>query len=117
MLRLPPGSFVESGRGFSPLSITHYEGPFMKAKTSRRDFLKQTSLAGVGFWVAGGLTLADSKSPNEKLNIACIGVGGKGDGDTDQAAQCGNIVALCDIDDHHLEAKASKFPHAKKYND
>jgi predicted dehydrogenase len=98
----------------------------MKAKTSRRDFLKQTSLAGVGFWVAGGLSLADSKSPNEKLNIACIGVGGKGSSDTDQAAQCGNIVALCDIDDNTLNAKAEettkdkkakKFPHAKKYND
>jgi len=89
----------------------------MRTKTSRRDFLKQTSLAGVGFWVAGGLVLADSKSPNEKINIACIGVGGKGDSDTDQAGNHGNIVALCDIDDHHLEAKASKFPHAKKYND
>jgi predicted dehydrogenase len=89
----------------------------MKAKTSRRDFLKQTSLAGVGFWVAGGLTLADSKSPNGKLNFACVGVGGKGDSDTDQAGECGNIVALCDIDDHHLEAKAQKFPNAKKYND
>ena len=89
----------------------------MKTKTSRRDFLKQTSLAGMGFWVAGGLTLADSKSPNEKINIACIGVGGKGDSDTDQAGNHGNIVALCDIDDHHLEAKASKFPNAKKYND
>jgi predicted dehydrogenase len=89
----------------------------MKTKTSRRDFLKQTSLAGVGFWVAGGLALADSKSPNEKINIACIGVGGKGDSDTDQAGHYGNIVALCDIDDNYLDHKATTFPHAKKYND
>jgi len=100
----------------------------MKAKTSRRDFLKQTSLAGIGFWVAGGTSLADVRkaSPNEKLNIACIGVGGKGSSDTDQAAHFGNIVALCDIDDNTLNAKAEettkekktkKFPHAKKYND
>lgn len=89
----------------------------MKAKTSRRDFLKQTSLAGVGFWVAGGIALADTKSANEKINIACIGVGGKGSSDTDQAGQFANIVALCDIDDNYLEAKAKKFPHAKKYND
>src|SRR5438876_10022579 len=91
----------------------------MKAKTSRRDFLKQTSLAGVGFWVAGGISLADVRraSPNEKLNIACIGVGGKGSSDTDQAAHYGNIVALCDCDDQPLEKKAEKFPKAKKYND
>src|SRR5262249_52630169 len=82
--------------------------------------------AGVGFWVAGGIALADSKSPNEKLNFACIGVGGKGSSDTDHVGQLGNVVALCDIDDNTLNAKAEetskdkktkKFPHAKKYND
>ena len=31
------------------------------------------------------------------LNIACIGVGGKGD--TQQAAHFGKIVAVCDIDE------------------
>src|SRR6185369_2689019 len=53
----------------------------------------------------------------EQLNIACIGVGGKGSSDTDHAGNHGNIVALCDIDDQHLDAKASKFPQAKKFND
>jgi predicted dehydrogenase len=89
----------------------------MTRRSNRRQFLKNTTLAGVGFWAAGGLAVADSKSANEKLNIACIGVGGKGDSDTDQAAHHGNIVALCDIDDETLDKKASKFPMAKKYND
>ena len=89
----------------------------MQRRTNRREFLKQTSLAGAGFWVAGGIALAESKSANEKLNIACIGVGGKGSSDTDQAALVGNIVALCDIDDKHLEPKVKKFPEAKVYND
>jgi predicted dehydrogenase len=84
------------------------------SRTNRRDFLKQTALAGVGFWVAGGL---EAKDTNGKINIACIGVGGKGSSDTDQAGEVGNIVALCDIDDHTLERKAKKFPEAKKYND
>src|SRR4029077_13857788 len=48
---------------------------------------------------------------------ACIGVGGKGGGDTRQAGHFGNIVALCDVDDNHLNAMASIFPYAKKYND
>jgi predicted dehydrogenase len=89
----------------------------MRDRTNRRDFLKQTGLAGLGFWAAGGIALADSKSPNEKINIACVGVGGKGSSDTDQAGQFGNIVALCDIDDNQLNAKAKRFPNAKKYND
>ena len=53
----------------------------MPGKTNRREFLKTSALAGAGFWVAGGLQAAESKSPSEKLNIACIGVGGKGDSD------------------------------------
>src|SRR5262245_24723610 len=89
----------------------------MSRRTSRRQFLQQTALAGVGFWAAGGLARAESKSPGEKLHIACVGVGGKGSSDTDQAGQVGTIVALCDIDDNTLGRKADKFPHAKKYND
>jgi predicted dehydrogenase len=89
----------------------------MKRRTNRRDFLKETTLAGVGFWVAGGITLADSKSANDKLSIACIGVGGKGDSDTQQAGNHGNIVALCDIDDNPLNKMAENFPKAKKYHD
>jgi predicted dehydrogenase len=89
----------------------------LERQNDRREFLKDTTLAGVGFWVAGGIALADSKSPNEKLNFACIGVGGKGSGDTDQVGRLGNVVAICDIDDNTLNAKAQRFPNAKKYND
>jgi predicted dehydrogenase len=89
----------------------------MSRRTNRRQFIQQTGLAGLGFWVAGGLTRTFSRSPNEKLNIAGIGVGGKGSGDIDQAGQLGNVVALCDIDDKTLGKKAEKFPNAKKFND
>jgi predicted dehydrogenase len=87
-------------------------------RRTRRQFLRDTGLAGVGFWVAGGLSLAaDKDSPNGRLHIACIGVGGKGGSDTSQAGRVGTVVALCDIDDHTLDAKAKEFPKAKKYND
>jgi predicted dehydrogenase len=91
----------------------------MGRRNSRRDFLKQSSLASVGFWVAGGLTRADTKkaSPLERVNVACIGVGGKGDSDSSQAGVAGNVVAICDIDDTTLGAKAKEFPSAKKFND
>src|SRR5207247_6704 len=56
-------------------------------------------------------------SANEKVNIACIGVGGKGDSDASDAGQVGNVVAICDIDDNSLNRKAQQFGKAKKYND
>ncbi len=89
----------------------------MGHSTSRRGFLKQSALAGAGFWAAGGISLADSKSANEKLNIACIGVGGKGDGDSRHAGQFGNIIAICDVNVPHLDKKSTQFPEAKKFVD
>jgi predicted dehydrogenase len=98
----------------------------MSRRSTRRQFIRDTGLAGIGFWVAGGMTLGARKGANEKLNIACIGVGGKGSSDVDGAAKVGNIVALCDIDDNHLNGKANQetklskkrpYAEAKKYND
>ncbi|MSR65880.1 MAG: Gfo/Idh/MocA family oxidoreductase [Pedosphaera sp.] len=54
---------------------------------------------------------------NERLRIAGIGVGGKGSSDIDQAGQFGDVVALCDADSRHLDAKAVKFATAKKFSD
>lgn len=55
---------------------------------------------------------------NSRINVACIGVGGKGDSDVNDAAKCGgNIVALCDVDARFLDKKAAQFPEAKKYVD
>ena len=90
------------------------------AGVNRRQFLATTAAAAAGFWIAGCQTNAQqarSRSPNEKLNIACIGVHGKGDSDSDHAGALGNIVALCDIDDDFLGKKGEKFPSAKRYND
>lgn len=88
-----------------------------RRKQSRREFLQTTAASGLGFWVAGGLTLADSKSPNDKVSFACIGVGGKGGSDTDHVGRLGNMVALCDCDDNSLNRMAERFPKAKKFND
>lgn len=89
----------------------------MSRRISRRRFLGTTAATGAGFWIAGNVGPVRAASANEKVNIACIGVGGKGSSDTDQAGAVGNIVALCDIDDKHLDPKAAKFPSAKKFHD
>ena len=46
----------------------------MSWRANRREFLKSSALAGVGFWVAGSSAAGQSRSPNEKLNIGIIGV-------------------------------------------
>ncbi|MEX2118677.1 MAG: Gfo/Idh/MocA family oxidoreductase [Pirellulales bacterium] len=89
----------------------------MPHQTSRRHFLKATAATGVGFWVAGGLRADESKSPNERIRFACIGVGGKGSSDSEDAGRFGDVVAICDIDEQKLDAAAIKFPQAKKYFD
>lgn len=89
----------------------------MGQKTTRRDFLKQSTALGTAFWVTGAPAWADSKSPVERLNFACIGVEGKGSSDTDDAGHFGNIVALCDVDERRLSKKATRFPKAKKFTD
>jgi predicted dehydrogenase len=89
----------------------------MTSAQNRREFLKATTAASVGAWIVGTDLLADDKSPNDQISIASIGVGGKGSSDCDHASQSGNIVAICDIDDNHLNAKAEKFPKARKFND
>jgi predicted dehydrogenase len=88
----------------------------MSEQSNRRDFLKQSALAGIGFWAAGGLSLAASKAANEQINFACIGVGGKGDSDASQVAKLGNVVAICDIDEKTLNKKAEE-KEKEKYKD
>jgi predicted dehydrogenase len=86
-------------------------------KQQRREFIKTAASAGLGFWVAGEIRAAEKKSANEEIRFGCIGIGGKGEGDTADAARSGKVVAICDIDDQRLAKAAQKYPAAKKFND
>lgn len=90
----------------------------MASKIHRRRFLQTGAAVTTGFWV-GGLAQesAVARSANDKINFAGIGVGGKGSSDIDQCEPFGNIVAICDVDENALNAKARKFPNAKKFTD
>ena len=84
------------------------------SRISRRYFMMGTA-ATVGTLAASRRARAQT-SPNEKLNIAGIGVGGMGGVDIDNLSNQ-NIVALCDVDDAHAAHTFEKFPNAKKYRD
>src|SRR5579871_3144147 len=92
-----------------------------KKRFSRRDFVKTSAAAGAGFagyWVAGGVKAIDSKSPNEQVQFACIGISGKGDSDSNDARSHGKVVAICDVDDGKLnDAEKKRFKGAAKFND
>jgi len=54
--------------------------------------------------------------PNEKINIAGIGVGGQGGSDI-RAVGGENVVALCDVDTRRAADSFKRFPKAKQYRD
>jgi predicted dehydrogenase len=82
---------------------------------SRRAFLQSSALAA-GTAAAGFPFFARGASPNEKLNIAVIGAGGRGGGNL-EAVSSENIVALCDVNAKALAAAAVKFPKARLITD
>jgi predicted dehydrogenase len=86
----------------------------------RRDFFKHTALASAGSLTMSSSARAariDPPTAKKRVRFACIGVGGKGDSDTNDAGEHGEIVALCDIDQKVLDEKGKKYPKAKKYFD
>jgi predicted dehydrogenase len=84
----------------------------------RRKFLGQTAALGAiasGFHL-GVSTASESKSPQEKLNLAVIGAANKGWHNVQQLTDQ-NIVALCDVDANYLAKAATSFPQARQYRD
>jgi len=88
---------------------------------SRRHFFYGTLLAGAipsgGFGSTPSLKALGYKSPNEKLNIASIGAGGKAESDIRGCSPTENIVALCDVDDKQAARIYRQFEKPPKYKD
>ena len=88
---------------------------------SRRHFFFGSLLAGAvparGFSSSGSLKTLGYKSPNEKLNIASIGAGGKAASDIRGCAPTENIVALCDVNENQSAGIFKQFEKATKYKD
>ena len=67
----------------------------------RRDFLKGV-LAASAVGVAPFNILKAGPSPNGKLNIAGIGIGGQGSGNLSYLTRSNNVIALCDVDEERF---------------
>ena len=85
---------------------------------SRRQFMGGAALASAAFMVVPSrvLGLGGATSPNEKLNIAGIGIGGQGGYVLSQLTS-ENIVALCDVDSAHAGGVFRRYAQAKVYQD
>src|SRR6476469_5288011 len=92
----------------------------MKEKSSRRKFIKNVSLAGGGFFIVPRHVLGRGFiAPSDKLNVAGIGAGGKGEDDLSEFAKSPkvNIVAMCDVDDRQAVNSRKNFAKANYYKD
>jgi hypothetical protein len=92
----------------------------MSSGISRRHFFFGTLLAGVipraGFGTVPSLKALGYQSPNEKLNIAGIGAGGRA-GQVLGALTSENIVALADVDWARAAEGFKRWETATKYKD
>lgn len=88
----------------------------MKQQITRRTMLQTSALAGAGFWLGTESSSRADQSPNEKLNLAFIGIGGRGSANLN-GLKSQNVVALCDVDDKRAGGAYKKFPLAKKFYD
>jgi predicted dehydrogenase len=86
-------------------------------RLSRRDFMGAAAAAAaftlVPRHVLGG---PGNTPPSEKLNIAGVGIGGKGK-DNIGACESENIVALCDVDWAYSGSVFKKYPKARQWKD
>lgn len=102
--------------GFFSLAAGRRRFVMSDSRIERRTFLKQSAVIGAGLVIGKAGILRAGNSPNEKLNIAVIGVGGRGGANMNDVAG-ENIVALCDVNGKNLASAAKRFPDAKTYVD
>lgn len=99
----------------------------MKKRTSRRKFIRNSSLSIGGIMIVprdilGGVGYT---AANDRLNLAAVGAGGKGASDIRDAAGFNrltqkskeNVVALCDVSSKEAENTFKMFPKASRYED
>jgi predicted dehydrogenase len=86
-----------------------------RQRITRRRFLWTSAAFGTAVIAAPAFLRA--KSPNDKLNVALIGVGGQGGYQLDDAKRLENVVAICDIDENILDGVGQSLPQAKRYFD
>ena len=71
---------------------------------TRRRFLRHSAFAGGSILILKTARSVWSAQANEKLNVALVGVGGRGEWFVDTIPKLENVVDLCDVNAKKLEA-------------
>ena len=91
----------------------------MANKISRRDFLRKSGIGLAAMTVVPNVVLGKSHghtAPSDKLNIAGVGVGGRGAAVL-KGLESQNIVALCDTDWQYAKNTFARYPGARRFWD
>jgi predicted dehydrogenase len=83
---------------------------------NRRGFLKSAAAVGTGWIILPSGTRTGAGAQSNKLNVALIGVWGRGT-DHYRVLANENVVALCDVNEKRLTEALKVFPGAKTYWD
>jgi predicted dehydrogenase len=83
---------------------------------TRRDLLRSAAGAGTGLTILKSGTLRGQNAPSNRLNIALMGVWGRGTAHYNMLRN-ENVVALCDTNDLRTKEALALFPKAKTYYD
>jgi predicted dehydrogenase len=90
----------------------------MKNLINRRRFLERTASGGTGFLLLASARSVRGAPANGRLNIALVGVGGRGSWFAQTIPRLGqNLVALCDVDDSKNPDAYRQLPGAKRFRD
>ncbi|MEK7996017.1 MAG: Gfo/Idh/MocA family oxidoreductase, partial [Planctomycetota bacterium] len=98
----------------------------MNTKINRRVFCRSTALpflarqtlGGLGMLILNNSRSAHSYAANEKLNVALVGVGGRGRWFVETIPKLNtNVVAMCDVNERKAELSFKEIPAARKFND
>jgi len=89
----------------------------MRQRMTRRGFLRGAALGGAGVVILKDALSARAYAANEKLNLACVGCGGRGRELLLTFSERANIVAMCDVNDSRATEMYRKFPDVPKYKD
>ena len=90
------------------------------SKISRRTFLGTTAAAAAFSIIPShtmGKVLGYKQAPSDKLNIAAVGIGSRGNAVIRGVSSTENIVGLCDVDWRFAAPVFDAHPTAKKYKD
>src|SRR6266576_3838502 len=115
-----PGAAMSKQSRRGPKVGAQHAAPLHSHPISRREFVGDVA-TGLAFTIVPPHVLGargrHRLAPSDKLNIACIGVGGMGANDVRGVGKTENIYALCDVDERQGAQSFTAFPLAKHFKD